>query len=99
MTCNIEIPSVANTMKITHLSLTIFNEFTSTYYEYKNDSFVFLFIQYTYNSVKNIDHSALIQEWKANTDNIDYKIKLNNKVKNPTKKREHDRSVDEKIGP
>ena len=52
MTCNRAIPSVDNTLKKIHLSTTIFNEYTSTYYDYKNNGFELLFRQYTENYVK-----------------------------------------------
>ena len=35
MTCNREIPSIANTLKKVHLSSIIFNEFTSIFYDDK----------------------------------------------------------------
>ena len=56
MTCNRAIPSVDNTLKKIHLSKTIFNEFTSTYYDDKNGGFGLLFKTFTANSDKNIDH-------------------------------------------
>ena len=60
-TCNTATPSIANIPKKIHLSTTIFNEFTSTYYYEKNDGFELLFKNYTENSVNNIYHSYLIQ--------------------------------------
>ena len=39
MNCNTKIPSVANILKNVYLSGTLLNEFTSTYYDDKNDSF------------------------------------------------------------
>ena len=48
------IPYVANIMKELHLSTTIFNEFSSTYYDDKNDGFKLLFRQCKYNYVNNI---------------------------------------------
>ena len=41
ITCNTEIPSVANMLKKIHPSTNIFNEFTSSYYDDKNDGFGF----------------------------------------------------------
>ena len=41
MTCNIAIPSVANTLNKIHLSTIIFNESTSTYDDNKNEGFGF----------------------------------------------------------
>ena len=60
MTLNREIPSVPNTLKKIHLSTTIFNESTSTYYDDNNDGFGILLIKNTENSVNNIYHPALI---------------------------------------
>ena len=39
MTYNTEIPYVANTLKKIHISITIFNEFASTYYDNKYGGF------------------------------------------------------------
>ena len=61
MTYNMEITSVANTLKKIHLSKTIFNEFTSAYHDNKNDGFGFLLKHSTVTSVKKIDHTALIE--------------------------------------
>ena len=61
MACNREICYVTNTLKKIHLSRNIFNEFTSTYYDNKNEDFGFLFGQYTENFVNNIYHPYLIQ--------------------------------------
>ena len=47
MSCNMEIPSFANTLKKILLSLNIFNESTSTYYDDKNCGLEMLFKQFT----------------------------------------------------
>ena len=52
MTCNTEIYYVVNTLKKINISITIFNEFTSTYYDDNNDGFTFLFKYHTYNYLK-----------------------------------------------
>ena len=44
-----------------NLCTTIFNEFTSTYYDNKNDGFEMLFRYYTANYVNIIGQPALIQ--------------------------------------
>ena len=54
MTYNTLIPSVANTMKKIHLSTILLNEFTSTYYENKNDGFEILFKQFTEKYVEKL---------------------------------------------
>ena len=60
------IPCFDNTLKKIHISSTIFNEFTSTHYDDKYDGFGMLVKQYTLKCVKNINHTALIQECGAN---------------------------------
>ena len=61
MNRNMEIPSVANTQKKIYLSITTFNEITSTCHDDKNCGFEILFKQFTENSVDNIEHPALIK--------------------------------------
>ena len=56
MTCNMEIPYVAHTLKKIPLSSTTFNEFTPKFYDDKNEGLGFLFRWYTKNSINNIDH-------------------------------------------
>ena len=56
MICINAIISVENTPKKIYLSVTILNEFTSTYYDDKNDYFEMLFQKYTASAVKNIYH-------------------------------------------
>ena len=54
MNCNGYILSVSITMKKIHLSTTIFNEFTSTHYDNKNNDSGLFLRRYTENSVNNI---------------------------------------------
>ena len=61
------IPSISNTLKKNYLSRTILGEFTSTYYNDKNDSFE-KNQQYTSSYVNNIYHPSIIEEWRANMD-------------------------------
>ena len=70
-----EIPSVDNTIKKMHLSTTIFNDFTSIYYDDHNYGLNCFQILYR-NYVNNNDHPPLIQECKANMDKVDYERKL-----------------------
>ena len=49
ITFNTEITSIANTMNKIHLSSTVYNKFTSTYYDNKYDGIGMLFKQYTVN--------------------------------------------------
>ena len=76
MTCHSLLPSVSNTIQNIHISSTIFNKFTLTYSYNKNDGFGLFFGQYIYNYVNNIDHPALIKEWKSNMYKADYERKL-----------------------
>ena len=66
ITCNTEILSVADTLKKDHLGSNTFNEFTSKFNDDKDYGFRMLFKQYTMNYFNNINHPALIQEWKYN---------------------------------
>ena len=56
------INSVANTLKKIHLSETLLNLFTSTYYDDNNDSFEMLFQKYTAIYINIIYHRAIIGE-------------------------------------
>ena len=56
VTFNVVISSVDNNLNKFSISTTIFNEFTSTYYDDKNGGFGLLFKTFTANSDKNIDH-------------------------------------------
>ena len=80
MTWNSAITSVTNTLKKTHLSTTVFNEFTSKYYNYNNDSFAMFFQKYKTNFVNNIYHPDLIEEFKAIMENSDYEYKIHKGV-------------------
>ena len=59
---------VANTLKKIYLGETLLNEFTSTYYDYNNDTFGILFQNLTASAVDNIYHPAIFKECKDNMD-------------------------------
>ena len=82
-TCNTAIPSVANTIKKIYLSSTIFNEYTSTYYDNKYYGYGMLFRNYTSNSVNKINHPDLIKEHKSNMDKADYEYNIQKGVNPP----------------
>ena len=54
ITCNVSIHSVANNLKKSHLSTILLNEFTSTYYDDKNDYFEMFFKQFIDNYVEKL---------------------------------------------
>ena len=60
-TFNTVIPSVAKYLKKIHISLTIFNELNSTYYNNKNYGFAMLFKQFKVNYYENNYQPSLIQ--------------------------------------
>ena len=61
MICSNEIISVENTPKKIYPSVTILNEFTSTYYDDKNDYFEMLFQNYAASDVNKIYHPSIIE--------------------------------------
>ena len=95
MICSTTITSVANTLNKFHLSATIFNEFTSTYYDNKNDYFKMLLQKYTASAINNIYHPVIIEEFKANMDKTYYKQNIHKGVVKPYLKRELDIIINE----
>ena len=63
-----------------HLSTTIFNELTSTYYDDTDYSFEILLQKYTSSSGNKIYNPDIIKEWKANTDKASYEYNLHKGV-------------------
>ena len=57
ITCNYAIPSVANTLNKIYLSTTLLNEFTSTYYNDKND-----YLKYCFKNMKLVLLSKFITQ-------------------------------------
>ena len=66
------------------------NEFTSTYYNDKNDSFEMLFQQYTASTISKIYCSSLIEEWKSNTEKAVHEQKIHQGVFLTYERREYD---------
>ena len=62
------------------------NEFTSTYYDYNNDS-LYIFKQYTASSVNNIYNPYPIEELKSNMENEYNEDKSEQGVVKPSLKR------------
>ena len=92
MICSTLIPSVTNIMKNIYRSGNFSNEFTSTYYDDKNDSFAKI-QQYIPSYVNNIYHPAIVKEYKSNMYKAYYYNKLHKGVYLYSENRELDRSM------
>ena len=68
MICSTPIPSVSNTLKRIYLNGPLWYEFTSQYYNEKNETFGLLFQQYKASDIDNIYYLSVINEWKYNID-------------------------------
>ena len=90
MACYRAIPSVANTFKSIFICYSFYTDFVSTYYNDRVDVFRLIFAEYIEPYMKEIDHPALIQEWKLNLDTATYKNKLYSKEKLPSNRKEID---------
>ena len=64
MACYIENPSDVNSLKIITICSSLYREFESTYYNDKRDAIRYIFGEYIKQYLKDIDHPALIEEWK-----------------------------------
>ena len=62
MSCITAVTSVVNIHKNIYLSVALLDEFTSTYYDDKNDSFEMLFQKYTDSAVNDIYHPSVVEE-------------------------------------
>ena len=69
MICCTLINSVEINLNKVYLGGPLWDEFTSEYYNEKNDVFGLLFQQYTSSAIYNIYHTSTVIEWKANTEN------------------------------
>ena len=58
MSCCTPIPSVENTPKKIYIGGTLWDEFTSEYYNDNNDDVRLLFQQYTDSAIENIYHTS-----------------------------------------
>ena len=65
-----------NTLKRITICSHFHIEFESTYYNYKIDTFIFIFGKYIKPYMKDIYHPAFIQEWKLNPDIAVYLQKI-----------------------
>ena len=61
MICSNPITAVENNLKKIYLGGYLLVEFTSTYYDDKNDTFGLLFQQYTASAVENIYHPSIVK--------------------------------------
>ena len=66
------IPSVANNLKNIYLGGPLWYEYTSEYYNEKNDAFGLLFQKYTASAINNIYNPSTGIEWKSNMDKTAY---------------------------
>ena len=64
--------SVENTPKKIYFGGSLWDEFTSKYYNEKNDAFGILFQQYTAGAADKIYNPSNVIEWKANTEKAYY---------------------------
>ena len=87
------ITSFENTPKKIYLGAPLWDEFTSEYYNEKNDAFGLLFQKYTSSAINNIYHLSTVIEWKANMDNAAYKDNHDLGVYIPYEKSKLDRSI------
>ena len=72
MACYIEIYSVANTLKKIHIQSSLHTGYKKSFYHDKRDKFYGIFDQYHIPLLRDINHPALIQEWKENIDAVTY---------------------------
>ena len=72
MSCCTPVISVSNTLKKIYLGGTIWDEFTSEYYNDNNDAFGRLFQKYTASDINNIYHPCTVIEWNSNMDKSYY---------------------------
>ena len=66
ITCSSVIMSVVNKFKNIYLSNNCFTKFQSTLFQNKDVIFSYYFKQYIENTVDNIHHPKMINEWKSN---------------------------------
>ena len=71
------IPWVENTPEKLYLGGPLSYEFTSEYYNDRNEAFGLLFQQYTASTVNKIYYPSIVNEWKSNTNKASYKDKHN----------------------
>ena len=69
---NKERSSVANIIKKLHIQKNMHLIYKQDYYKYKQEEIYDLFIEYLVSIMNDIDHPALIEEWKQNIDAADY---------------------------
>ena len=76
---NIAIYSVANTINKCHLQSDLHLIYKQNFYHDKIDEINTIFYEYHIPLLNNLDHPALIEEWKRNLDTAAYK-KHSNKI-------------------
>ena len=71
---------IANNPKKIYLGGNISDEFISTCYNYKNDTFGLLFRQYTSSTVEKNYHPSIVEEWRSDTDKSGHEDNLHKGV-------------------
>ena len=93
MSCSTKLPSVENTLENIYPDGTILDEFTSTYYYDKNNTFGLLFQLYTASASEKHYHLSVVKELKSNMDKAAYEEKIQKGVDVPSEKIELDRNM------
>ena len=82
------ISSAENTIKILQIQYPLNFVYQQIFYHDKQKEMNALFDKYQISLFKNIDHLALIQEWKQNLDAAAYEKNVHQEIKIPPKKKE-----------
>ena len=81
------ISSPENTIKILQIQYPLNFVYQQIFYHDKQKEMNALFDKYQISLFKNIDHLALIQEWKQNLDAAAYEKNVHQEIKIPQKKK------------
>ena len=86
MICSTTIPSVSNTLKKLAVNKLFDSSYIQREYNDKKENIINIFSDYVETMLKNINHTALIQEWNLNIDAVEYKINIDANLYKPSKK-------------
>ena len=99
MICSTTITSTSNTLKNLAVNKSFHYSYIQREYNDKNETIINIFSEYVEPLLKDINHPALLQEWKINLDATEYERNIDANLYKPSEKKKFNRYNSDKYWP
>ena len=87
MLCYTTITSTSNTLKNLFQNSNYHSSYTNKEFNYKKEEMITIFSTYVTPEIKEINHPALLLEWKLNLDAAEYENNMKDNMYKPSEKK------------